>query len=154
MGLCPVPSQTPAKPYWDDVLNSGYSVVPLASLECAAAAAAAEGPRRAVPSCAGAYVAGAAGSNECPAGSARIETEDACRNAVILTGKYANPSFVQTNEFAPRGCYYTTVLNTAYFNNHSVGAGYSGAQPLCAAAAAGAPFAPLSAWARHYLTKY
>ncbi len=88
-------------------------------------------------------MAGASGSNECPAGSARIVTEDACRNAVILTGKYANPTFVQTNEFAPRGCYYTTVLNTAYFNEHAAGAGYSGAQLLCAAAA-GAPFAPLS----------
>ena len=110
-----------------------------------------------MPSCAGAYVAGDYGSNECPAGSARIVTKDACSTAVILTGKYANPSFVQTNEFAPRGCYYTTGLNTAYFNEHAAGAGYSGAQLLCAAAAAGAPFAPLTpmgARARHYLTKY
>jgi hypothetical protein len=101
-------------------------------------------------------VAGAAGSNECPAGSAQIVTEAACGTAVILTGKYANPSFVQTNEFAPRGCYYTTVLNTAYFNEHAAGAGYSGAQLLCAVitGAPFAPFAPMRARARHYLTKY
>ena len=41
---------------------------------------------RAVPSCAGAYVFGAAGSNECPSGSVRIVAEAACRTAATATG--------------------------------------------------------------------
>ncbi len=90
---------------------------------------------RAVLSCAGAYVAGAAGSNECPAGSVRIEAEAACRIAAAAAGKTASTStslpFVQTYATWPRGCYYTST-NTAYFNTHAVGAGYS-ALLLCAA---------------------
>ncbi len=86
----------------------------------------------AVLSCAGAYVSGASGSNECPAGSVRIEDEAACRAAVILAGKSANPSFVQTNAFVPRGCYYTTGLNSAYLNTDAAGAGHLGSQLLCA----------------------
>ncbi len=79
-------------------------------------------------------MAGAAGSNECPAGSARIVTEDACRTAVILTGKIANPNFVQINAFAPRGCYYTTGLSVVYLNTDAAGAGHSGSKLLCAGA--------------------
>ncbi len=100
----------------------------------------AEGPRVPVLSCAGAYVSGAAGSNECPAGSARIETEAACRTAAAAAGKTSYPSyFVETDPRSPRGCYYIPSNNDAYFNAHAVGAGYSGAQLLCAAANTGAP---------------
>jgi hypothetical protein len=92
----------------------------------------------AVPSCAGAYVSGASGSDECPAGSARIETEAACRTAAAAAGKTPHPSyFVQTLSGLPRGCYY--VGSTAWFNTHADGAGYSGLQLLCAAATTGAP---------------
>ncbi len=94
-----------------------------------------------MPSCAGAYVAGAAGSNACPAGSVRIEDEAACSTAVILTGKTAGGSnpFVETESAFPRGCYYTGGTK-AYFNTHAVGTGNSGAQLLCAAlATTGAP---------------
>ncbi len=95
----------------------------------------------AVLSCAGAYVSGAAGSNECPAGSVRIETEAACRTAVAAAGKTPGTSspFVETAPGYPRGCYYYTSGNVAYFNTHAVGAGNSGSQPLCAAATTGAP---------------
>ncbi len=95
----------------------------------------------AVLSCAGAYVSGASGSNECPAGSARIETEAACRTAAAAAGKTPNFfGFVETSAYSPRGCYYTTGGNYAYFNAHAVGAGgYSGAQLLCAAVTTGAP---------------
>ncbi len=93
-------------------------------------------------SCAGAYVSGAAGSNACPAGSVRIETEAACRTAVTAAGKTAGAEgwpFVETDPDHPRGCYHFTT-NTAYFNRHAVGAGMSGTQPLCAAlATTGAP---------------
>jgi hypothetical protein len=90
-----------------------------------------------VLSCAGAYVSGAAGSNECPAGSVRIETEAACRTAVAAAGK----PFSTVGSFAgyPRGCYYDTSDNIAYFNPHAVGAGIFGFQLLCAAITTGAP---------------
>ena len=92
-----------------------------------------------MPSCAGAYVSGAAGSNECPAGSVRIETEAACRTAAAAAGKDVDPSFFAgTFPNAPRGCYYVTCINSAYFNPHAVGAGDINAQLLCATATAGA----------------
>ena len=99
----------------------------------------AEGPRVVMPSCAGAYVSGDAGSNACPAGSVRIESEAACRTAAAAAGKRTGSDFVETNSIVPRGCYCTTY--DAYFNTHAVGAGYSGYQPLCATVATGAPTA-------------
>ncbi len=91
----------------------------------------------AVPSCAGAYMSGAAGSNECPAGSARIETADACRTAAAAAAKGVGSAFVETDAAYPRGCYYGNA--NAYFNKHAVGAGHSNAQLLCAALVTGAP---------------
>ncbi len=77
-------------------------------------------------------MSGAAGSNACPAGSVRIETEAACRTAVAAAGKTVPSSgFVETDPFYPRGCYHTTG-NYAFLNTHTVGAGYS-LQLLCAA---------------------
>ncbi len=89
----------------------------------------------AVPSCAGAYVFGAAGKNECPAGSVRIETEAACRTAVAAAGKTAQDPLVVTESNSPRGCNYVTNFNNAFFNPHAVGAGHPGVQPLCATGA-------------------
>jgi hypothetical protein len=87
-------------------------------------------------------VSGAAGSNACPAGSVRIETEAACRTAAAAAGKTPSTStsfpFVLTDSREPRGCYYVTSTNEAYLNTHAVGAGCS-TQLLCAAATAGAP---------------
>ncbi len=97
---------------------------------------------RAVLSCAGAYVSGAAGSTAGPAGSVRIEAAAACRTAAAAAGKtIRESSFVETAPAYPRGCYYVTSHNYAYFNTHAVGAGDSYAQLLCAALAAttGAP---------------
>ena len=93
------------------------------------------GAARAVRSCAGAYVSGAAGSNECPAGSVRIETEAACRTAAAAAGKTpgSSPPFVETNSHNPRGCYYNPGMNTAYLNTHAVGAGEASFRLLCAA---------------------
>jgi hypothetical protein len=97
------------------------------------------GLRVVVLSCAGAYVYGAAGSNACPAGSVRIETEAACRTAAAAAGKPAGSPFVVTYATDPRGCYYFTSYNYAFFNTHAVGEGHSGVQLLCAAATTGAP---------------
>ncbi len=104
----------------------------------------------AVPSCAGAYVSGAAGSNACPAGSARIETEAACRTAVTAAGKTPSTlGFVRTDPASPRGCYYTTFGNYAFFNTHAVGAGWFDEQLLCAAlVTTGAPLTRRRADAR------
>jgi hypothetical protein len=96
-------------------------------LECNGCCRTAEGPRRAVLSCAGAYVSGADGSNDCPLGSGRIETEAACRTAAAAAGKSV-PS-VNNNDWDPRGCFYYNY--EAYFNKHRVGAGLSGRQLLC-----------------------
>ncbi len=87
-------------------------------------------------------MSGAAGSNVCPAGSTRIEAEAACRTATAAAGKTPSSYFVETYPTAPRGCYYETSSNIAFFNTHAVGAGgISGYQLLCAALAttAGAP---------------
>jgi hypothetical protein len=92
-----------------------------------------------VLSCAGAYVSGDVGSNECPAGSARIATEAACRTAAAAAGKtFAG---VEAEATYPRGCYYTTNYNYVYFNIHAVGAGNPIRQLLCAATVTGAPTA-------------
>jgi hypothetical protein len=97
--------------------------------------------------CAGAYVSGAAGSNECPAGSVRIETEAACRTAAAASGKRVDSDyFVGNLSSYPRGCFYGTGNNVAYFNTHTVGAGYS-TQLLCAASTTGA-LPPMRAAAR------
>jgi hypothetical protein len=88
-----------------------------------------------VLSCAGAYVSGVAGSNACPAGSVRIETEAACRTAAAAAGKTF--AAVETRAYFPRGCYYYGTI--AYFNTDAVGDGNSGAQLLCAVATTGAP---------------
>jgi hypothetical protein len=101
----------------------------------------------AVP-CTGAYVSGAAGSNVCPAGFVRIVTEAACLTAADAAGKTVRSGFVVTYYAYPRGCFYRTSTNYAYFNTHNVGAGLSDAQLLCAAAATGAPHARRSARAR------
>ncbi len=110
----------------------GYSHGTAWVLECVAAAAR---PRavRAVLWCAGAYFSGAVGSNECPAGSVRIEAEAACRTAAAAAGKTFY--FVVTDPIPPRGCYYVTSSNAAYFNTHPVGAGDSNRQLLCATGA-------------------
>ncbi len=91
-------------------------------------------------SCTGAYVSGAAGSNECPAGSVRIEAEAVCRTAASAAGKtILESTFMVTYDSVPRGCYYHTSYNRAFFNTHAVGAGHSHLQLLCATATAGAP---------------
>ncbi len=90
-----------------------------------------------MPSCAGAYVSGAVGSNACPAGSVWIATEDACRTAAAAAGKTPGSPFVETDPYVPRGCYYvsssTSVYNNyAYFNPHPVGFGATMYRLLCA----------------------
>jgi hypothetical protein len=115
------------------VLDEYSRVLPVPPGDWSAMAAAARprGRAVAVPSCAGAYVSGDLGSNACPAGSVRIETEAACRTAAAAAGK--TPSTLVTNSARPRGCYYNTGSNYAWFNAHAVGAGSSGYQLLCAA---------------------
>ena len=96
-------------------------------------------------------MSGATNSNECPAGSVRIEAEAACRTAAVAAGKTAGSPFVQTDPFAPRGCYYASdstsvYYNYAYLNPHPDGAGDTTYQLLCAVTS-GAP--PLARVRRH-----
>ncbi len=122
----------------------GYSRGTAGVTGCAAAAA---WPRtaRAVLFCAGRYVSGVVGSNECPAGSVWIETEAACRTAAAAAFKTVGSPFVETDAFVPRGCYYITGGGPAYFNTDTVGTGQSGTRLLCAAFTTGAPSTPLRA---------
>ncbi len=116
-------------------------------LACNGCCGTAEGRVAVVPSCAGAYVSGDRGSNACPAGSARIETEAACRTAVAAAGKTPYPFFVMTSPYVPRGCYYNTNTDLAVFNPHAVGAGDFGYHLLCAAlATTGAPLPSVLTW--------
>ncbi len=101
-------------------------------------------------SCTGAFVSGADGSNECPAGSVRIATEAACRTALTAAGKTASSPFVWADSYYPRGCYYWTSCDAilcrmgANFNTHAVGAGNPHFLLLCAAVLTGAlPPAPM-----------
>ncbi len=121
-------------PYWAGTAEYTPAVPP-GVLACYGWLRHGRGRRVAVLSCAGAYVPGADGSNECPAGSVRIETEAACRTAVAAAGKTPWSPFVETTSNYPRGCYYFTSNNNAYFNTHAVGAGASYFQLLCAALA-------------------
>ncbi len=90
-------------------------------------------------------MSGADGSNECPAGSVRIETEAACSTAAAAAGKPVASGIVGTFPGYPRGCYYYTGSGgSAYFNPHVSGAGRAGYQLLCAAVTTtGAPLTPL-----------
>ncbi len=95
------------------------------------------GPRVAVLSCAGAYVSGDVDSNECPEGYFRIETSAGCRIAATAAGKtYRNPL---QDRLLPRGCFYRTSSNNAYYNQVMPGAGNWDAQLLCAATAGASP---------------
>jgi hypothetical protein len=77
-------------------------------------------------------MAGATGSNDCPAGSVRIETEAACRTALAAWGRtMMEPSFPMS--VGPRGCSYfiPTLSDIAFFNTDPVGMGNPGVQLLC-----------------------
>ncbi len=89
-------------------------------------------------------MSGAAGSNECPAGSVRIEAEAACRTAATAAGMTVVSTSVDADNL--RGCYYFYRSNVAYFNPHAVGAGDDiNAKLLCATATTGAPPPPMRA---------
>jgi hypothetical protein len=90
-------------------------------------------------------VSGAAGSNECPSGSARIVNEATCREASRWAGNVVPSSgFVETRSDSPRGCYHymTAYGYRAYFNTHPVGAGDSYSELLCATVTTGARLRP------------
>jgi hypothetical protein len=63
------------------------------------------------PRCAGAYVYGAARSNQCPANSFRILDAVACRTAAIVTAQRWGGT--EDNPANPRGCYLSTRTNRA-----------------------------------------
>jgi hypothetical protein len=85
--------------------------------------------------CAGVYVWGVAGSNDCPANASRIPTEAACRIAAIATGEFGWSGSSADANF-PRGCYSFGGFN---WNPHTVGAGNAGARLLCIAPTGASP---------------
>jgi hypothetical protein len=91
---------------------------------------------------AGLYVYGVAGSNDCPASSARIVDAAACQRAATATGRTFDGSQAQAVPNFPRGCYWVrSQQSAAWFNPHAVGAGRADSQLLCDASTA-APTSP------------
>jgi hypothetical protein len=83
-------------------------------------------------------MAGATESNDCPAGSVRIETEAACRTALAAWGRTMGPSI--SSPIAPRGCsFYSDFsptlakfgISDGLFNPDPVGMGSATYQLLC-----------------------
>ena len=71
---------------------------------------------------------GAFSSNECPAGSARIETATGCRAAADAAGRAYSPTSLNVN-YAPRGCYVTG--SAVFLNVHATGSFDPTARLLC-----------------------
>jgi hypothetical protein len=81
--------------------------------------------------CAGGFLWGNAGSNECPTDATQIVDEAACRSAAIATEKpYAGVSTIMNQ---PKGCYLDVSASIVYLNAHSIGAGNAWTLLLCAA---------------------
>jgi hypothetical protein len=73
-------------------------------------------------------VYGAFGSNECPPGSARIETATGCRAAADAAGRGYFPTFLNVSSM-PRGCYVTG--SAVVLNEHAAGDFNLQARLLC-----------------------
>ncbi len=101
--------------------------------------------------CAGTFVWGVAGSNDCPANSMRIVDDAACQRAAfaVHTSSGARNYIFgesQTREVFPSGCYAARcgwdnceVLFYINFNNHPVGNGDPESRLLCVIANTAAP---------------
>jgi hypothetical protein len=76
------------------------------------------------------YVLGAANTNVCPAGSAKITDSTACITAAFARGKSYSATVPST--VFPSGCYLDS--NQVYFNTNA-GAAHPASQPLCTAGA-------------------
>ena len=79
---------------------------------------------------AGKYTWGDEGSNECPAGSARIVAAAVCERAVVDSGKTWGGT--EDNPLFPVGCYWQTSSVYGFLNTNAVGAAYPNARLLCA----------------------
>ena len=98
--------------------------------------------------CAGTFVWGVAGSNDCPANSMRIVDDAACQRAAFAIQEPSRTSYSfresQTWARYPSGCYAVRcdtceVLFHIDFNNHPVGNGESNSRLLCVIANTAAP---------------
>jgi hypothetical protein len=73
-------------------------------------------------------VYGAFDSNECPAGSARIETATGCRAAADAAGRGYSPTSLNVGHM-PRGCHVTSIA--VVLNVHATGGPDPTARLLC-----------------------
>ncbi len=71
---------------------------------------------------------GAFDSNECPAGSARIETATGCRAAANAAGRGYSPTSLNVSSI-PRGCYVTSLA--VFLNEHATGDADTTSRLLC-----------------------
>ncbi len=80
---------------------------------------------------AGAYMYGTSNANNCPAGTARIDTEGECQFAAsVMQLTYKG---LYNDRSSPKGCFrYTgTSAPGIYFNPHATGCGEPYSRPLC-----------------------
>ena len=86
---------------------------------------------------AGKYTWGDEGSNECPAGSARIVAAAVCERAAVDSGKTWGGT--EDNPLFPVGCYWQTSSVYGFLNTNAVGAAYPNARLLCAVGSGARP---------------
>jgi hypothetical protein len=86
---------------------------------------------------AGKYTWGDEGSNECPAGSARIVAAAVCERAVVDSGKTWGGT--EDNALFPVGCYWQTSSVYGFLNTNAAGAAYPNARLLCAVGSGARP---------------
>jgi hypothetical protein len=79
--------------------------------------------------CAGDYVLGAASTNACLAGAAKLTTAAECEAAAAALGKLYGGAFPKP--LRPSGCFLDTSDGKAYFNPSATGAAARNSQPLC-----------------------
>ena len=100
--------------------------------------------------CAGTFVWGVAGSNDCPANSMRIVDDAACQRAAFAIQPPSRELYTfresQTREVFPSGCYcYAARCDSCEvafyidFNNHPVGNGEPNSRLLCVIANTAVP---------------
>ena len=94
----------------------------------------------------GAVVFGNVGSNLCPDGYMRIETESTCQSAAAVERIAYMDKLV--SPFFPKGCFVDRQNNRVYFNTHASGAGEPDSRLLCMLGARPARTARL--WKRRY----
>ncbi len=77
-----------------------------------------------------AFGLGNAGDISCPAGTVKMTSEAACKNAAAVGGRFYGGGV--TASVMPGGCGWLTIGGSFYFNSNTSGGGNAAWQPVCA----------------------